>query len=86
MLISTSWGIVSARRSCQKALKAFRGRRICSSPAALRATGGRSRSGATAVRAAGIDIAYLAEGETCCGLIPGNDGNTAALEARRRGT
>jgi heterodisulfide reductase subunit D len=31
---------------------------------------------------AGIDVAYLAEGERCCGLIPGNDGNTAILEKR----
>lgn len=29
---------------------------------------------------AGIDIAYLADEEKCCGLIPGNDGNTAILE------
>jgi heterodisulfide reductase subunit D len=29
---------------------------------------------------AGIRIAYLAEEEQCCGLIPGNDGNTAILE------
>lgn len=31
---------------------------------------------------AGIEVAYLAEDETCCGLIPGHDGNTAILEKK----
>jgi Fe-S oxidoreductase len=31
---------------------------------------------------AGIDLAWLAQDEKCCGLIPGNDGNTAVLERR----
>jgi Fe-S oxidoreductase len=34
------------------------------------------------LRKAGIDVAYLAEDEKCCGLIPGNDGNSAILEKR----
>jgi heterodisulfide reductase subunit D len=31
---------------------------------------------------AGIEVAYLANEEKCCGLIPGHDGNTAILERK----
>jgi Fe-S oxidoreductase len=34
------------------------------------------------LRKAGLEVAYLAQDERCCGLIPGNDGNTALLERR----
>jgi len=34
------------------------------------------------LQAAGIGVAYLGERETCCGLIPGHDGNTGILESR----
>ena len=40
------------------------------------------RATTAVLKAAGIDPAYLAEDERCCGLIPGNDGNTAVLEQR----
>jgi heterodisulfide reductase subunit D len=43
------------------------------SPESIKAT-------AAVLQQAGIDLAYLAEDETCCGLIPGHDGNTAILE------
>jgi heterodisulfide reductase subunit D len=34
------------------------------------------------LRKAGVTIAYLGDGEKCCGLIPGHDGNTAILERK----
>ena len=38
------------------------------------------RATVSLLQAAGIDVAYLGEHETCCGLVPGHDGNTAVLE------
>jgi heterodisulfide reductase subunit D len=38
------------------------------------------RATSAILQCAGIDIAYLNEEETCCGLIPGHDGSTRILE------